>query len=93
MSDRAPAYARHLRHSRRSLASADALRPVVAERSRALVADIRRSLDSGDPQPPKRRRSPGGSSEAALGFEASHPTLAGTVGSVIDALCRDIGSI
>ena len=26
--------------------------------------------------------------EVALDFEASHPTLAGTVGSIIDALAR-----
>jgi Domain of unknown function (DUF4404) len=68
------------------LENADTLDPAVAERSRALVADIRRSLESGEPQPAQAASLTRRLGEAALEFEASHPTLAGTVGSVIDAL-------
>ena len=83
----------HLRQTlaelHRQLAGAGELDPAVAARLGALVAEIERALDSGQPVVRSQGRSIGERlGEATREFEASHPTLSGTIGSVIDALAQ-----
>ena len=70
--------------------------PEIRALLRDTLADIERTLDSTPPGQPTTRSpvKPGQESiverltGAAREFEETHPTLAGTVGSVIDALTR-----
>ena len=75
-----------LAHLRTQLKETPSLDPSARTRLEETVADIEKSLeaDEGKTRPDsslvERLR------EAALNFEASHPTLAGAIGSVVDAL-------
>ena len=64
------------------------LDPAVAERLAATLAEAKVAL-SGKPTPPAAQRSiVERLSDAVLQYEASHPELAGNLGSIIDALGR-----
>lgn len=74
------------------LMSSTTLDPATAERWQSLLKDLRRALDSGGAAQAERNAADSSLtrrvSEATLEFEATHPTLAGTLGSIIDALGR-----
>ena len=70
------------------LKEAQSLDPKVAACLRETIADIQASLAGERRKPSGGRSLADRLSEVALDFEASHPTLAGTVGSIIDALAR-----
>ena len=81
-----------LNQLRDQLADAQAIDPQLADRLRETVTDIEATLEG---QPPERRHRDEDHrslrerlSEAALEFEASHPTLSMTIGSLADALAR-----
>ena len=77
-----------LKQLRAQLQEVQSLDPEVAERLRSTVDQIDAAL-AGKPRPSAEESSLADRlSDAALDFEASHPTLSGTLGSVIDALSR-----
>jgi hypothetical protein len=74
-----------LEHLQQQLAGTDELKPETREQLAEILADVQRVLagKSGKDASISARLS-----EAAVEFEEQHPTLAGTLGSVIDALSR-----
>jgi hypothetical protein len=74
-----------LEHLQQQLAAADTLKPETREQLAEILSDVQRVLGgtSGKGASISARLS-----EAALEFEEQHPTLAGTLASVIDALSR-----
>ena len=73
---------------KRQLNEAISLDPTLAAQLRATIAEIEATLTGS-----ASSRTADGTirerlADAALDFEASHPTLAGTLGSVVDALGR-----
>jgi len=68
------------------LSQAKSLDPAITARLRATLADVDAALAGREPSAghsPSERLS-----QVARDFEASHPTLSGAVGSIIDALAR-----
>lgn len=70
------------------LADADAVDPQVATRLRTTIADIEATLEGAPLQHADHPSFTERLSEAARAFEASHPTLVGTIHSAIDGLAR-----
>jgi hypothetical protein len=70
------------------LDNSESLDPAVAAKSRALMSDIQKALESGQLRAPHHRSLSERLQEAMLEFEGAHPTIAGTFGSVVDALAR-----
>ena len=76
------------------LMSSNTFDPATAQRWQALLRDLRQALAADNES--RTKHSPKASesslahrvSEAALEFEATHPTLSGSLGSIIDALGR-----
>jgi hypothetical protein len=73
---------------RSQLAQASSIEPAVAARLRETIADVERAIEGLPLKKPGTPSLADRLSGAALDFEASHPTLSGTLGSVIDALGR-----
>lgn len=82
----------HLRHTldelHQQLAGVDNLDPDVRTQLITALADIQRVLRSPDAQPQGESSFTGQLGDAALHFEQTHPTLSGTIRSIIDALAR-----
>ncbi len=71
---------------RSQLAASTSVDPGIRRRLEATIADVERVLGG---QPPKSARAESLAArlgETAVDFEASHPTLAVTLGGIIDAL-------
>jgi hypothetical protein len=64
------------------------LDPAVAEHLGATICEARAVLDGAPTHPAKHRSIVDRLSDAVLKLEASHPSLAGNLGSIIDALGR-----
>jgi hypothetical protein len=80
-----------LRELRSQLEQTELPDPAVRSRLEQTIAEIEGAVAPNYPVVAVRRANPSLAqrlSEATLEFEASHPTLSGTVGSVIDALSR-----
>ena len=75
-----------LEELRQQLGDAETIDPAVATRLRATIDDVERAMGGQE----RHHEAPLGErlSDAARSFEATHPTLAGTISSVIDALAR-----
>ncbi len=79
-----------LRQLGAQLETAQDIDPQIAARLQATIEEIASALAANQQPPSEVHGQPVAHSlsQAAIGFEASHPTLAGTIGSVIDALAR-----
>lgn len=76
----------HLARLRQQLLETPSIDPSTRSRLEQTVAEIEDDLSEARPGSRPNSSLVTRLSEAALDFEASHPTLAGTIGSVIDAL-------
>jgi hypothetical protein len=73
---------------RAQLETTSGINPRVAAQLDSTLKEIEGALAGEQPSEPSEQPLSERLSQAARHFEASHPTLAGTLGSVIDALSR-----
>lgn len=77
-----------LEQLKQQLKGARSLDPDVAARLRETIAEIEERLSGAEPTDAEDDSLGQRLTSAAQTFEASHPTLAGTISSVIEALAR-----